>query len=88
MKSLSRLHLLPVSTIKTFLFEAFYLEQSDTFCSLLLEVPKPIVIYDPLYLDWDKIDANLIDWIQFTATNKGLIATDDLSKSMQNSIMT
>jgi len=43
------------------------------------QVPKPIVIWDPLYLDWDKIDANLIDSIQFTATNKGLIATDNLT---------
>lgn len=37
---------------------------------------------DPLYLNWDEINSNLIDSIQFSATNKGLIATDNLTFSI------
>lgn len=54
------------------------------FCLVLFntEVPAPIIIWDPVYLDWEKINSNLIDEIQFSATNKGFIATDNLTWSI------
>lgn len=33
-------------------------------------------------MDWNAINLNLIDSIQFSATNKGLIATDNLTFSI------
>jgi hypothetical protein len=44
----------------------------------------PVILWNPLYLDWDAINSNLIDSIQLTATNKGLIASDNLTFTLPN----
>lgn len=41
-------------------------------------MPKPVILWDPLYLDWEALRSGLIDSFQLTATNVGLIAVDNL----------
>lgn len=48
----------------------------------IVDVPMPVIIWDPMYLNWDDINSNLVDSFQLSATNKGLIATDNLTFSV------
>jgi hypothetical protein len=43
------------------------------------DVPKPVIIWDPVHLDWESLRSGLIDSFQLTATNVGLIAADNLT---------
>jgi hypothetical protein len=42
-------------------------------------VPMPVVVFDPVVLDWGALRSGLIDEIPMTATNYGLIAAENLT---------
>lgn len=56
--------------------DSYVIEIESTFETF---VPKPAVIWDPAIPDWEAIRSGLVDEIQLTGTNVGLIAAENVT---------
>jgi hypothetical protein len=55
------------------------LTNSFVICMIPADVPKPVILWEPLHLDFEPLRFGQIDSFHMSATNIGLIAAENLT---------
>lgn len=63
---------------RCYYFVIFHFTYNFDVCVNPADVPKPVILWEPLYLDLELLRLGFIDSFQMSATNVGFIATENL----------